>query len=390
MDLRKLERIEFGYNIIPALIAAGAAIGGSLLSMKGQADANKSNQKIAEDNNAFNREERIAAQEYNTAMIEKTWAREDALRNEANQREDTALTRAVSDAKNAGLSPLAVTQSGGAGTVANVSTAQGSASPMASGTVIPNAPVMPNLDLSSFVGAISSQRNLDEIARHNKATEKQARDELASSELRFNTEITAQSEQFQKRLEQEDNHFFIQLFKSTEQFSDELAQRELFHYDELSEREKQRAFDSYQSENKQLIDSAIQFARDSGVNYVFSPCTSMKEYLKQCNELKSVMVSGNRKLLNDDFKDPEKYKQSENVSSTTSETDGVSAGNKLLGNASAQKSTTEANAFGSTQSDRIIKEKISQMYGGVVQVPILVRSYAEFEKDYGYLNKHRK
>lgn len=389
IDIKRLNTIDFGYCIIPALIAAGAAIGGSLLSMKGQSDTNKTNQKISENNNIFNREERIAAQEYNTAMLEKTWAREDALRNAANEREDTALTRQVADAKNAGLSPLSVVSSGGAGTVANVATSQASSSPMASGTVIPNVPVTANIDMSSFVAAMSSQKQLDEIARHNKATEKQARDELASQELRFNTEILAQTEQFHAKLQQDNDQFYASLYQSASQFSDELAQRELFHYDELSEREKERAFDNFQNENKQLVDTAIQFAKDSGVNYVFVPCTTMKDYLKSCNTLKGTMVSGNRYLLNDDERNPDKYIQSENISSTTSKTDGVSAGNKLLGNASVQNSTTDANSAGSTQSDRMIKQKISQMYGGVLEVPILVRSYAEFNKDYGYLNHKR-
>lgn len=373
IDVKRLNTIDFGYCIIPALIAAGAAIGGSLLSMKGQADTNAANQKLAEEN-----------REYNTAMLEKTWAREDALRNAANEREDTALTRAVADAKNAGLSPLAVTQSGGFGTVSNVAT-----TPSSPSSVIPNSPVTANFDLSSFVGAVSSQKQLDEIARHNKASEQQASDELASQELRFNTEIISQTEQFHAKLQQDNDQFYQSLFQSASQFSDELAQRELFHYDELSDREKQRAFDNFQNENKQLVDSAIQFAKDSGVNYVFVPCTTMKDYLSSCNTLKSVMVSGNRSLLNDNERNPDKYTQSENISNTTSKTDGVSAGNKLLGNASLQNSTTDSNFVGSTQSDRIIKNKISQQYGGVIEVPILVRSYSEFNRDYGYLN-HKK
>lgn len=395
------------------------SIGSSVINAWSQDRTNKSNERIADDANEFARNERLEAQAYNDAVLEKTWAREDVLRNEANQREDTALTRAVADAKNAGLSPLAAIQNGGAGTVANVATAQGAPSHGATPTVIPN--VAPQIDLSSFIAARSSQAALDEQARHNKATEQQAKDELAANIKINNDKLSIQSEEFRAKLGQEnehfyanlnqqDTHFWKQYFQSASQFASELSLRKSIHLDELKEKDKQRQFDSWVNQNQNLIDCAKDMAKTFGGKVVYKPYTDIDKYNSAIDVLQNDIIKGNRNVLNNADMYVEKYMTGEQFS--TGQTDGASAnggigagksnnwfqsvpgdksgsGGSLNGrfDFGAGKTHSQTDSYSYSRSEKIVSEKIQQQYGGVIEVPILIRSYRDFERDYGYLNK---
>lgn len=412
MTLERLNRLDFGYCLAPligaAIIGGAAAIGSTVYS-------NWKNEQNVSATNESNRDISRENREWQEAMVEKTWAREDALRNEANEREDTALTRAVADAKNAGLSPLAVVNSGGAGTASNPSTASVSGEapiPAQSYTVQP-------MDFSEILGSFASQANLDEMARHNKATESQAQDELKARIEQANAELQLQASQFAQTMEQTDSHFMLQYEQSASQFSAQLSQQQVFHYDDLNDRDKQRAFDSFQSQNMQTVDLALEFSRSTGVRTVFKPYTSYTEYSSAMDKLQGVMISGNRAVLNMVGEDPDAFLSSETLSNGQSTSNGVSVGlgtsnsgsssvpagtgnakKGLLGkvssafgfnaNGSASQSQSTNDLYSYTKSDEYLREKIQQKYGGVLEVPILVRSYGDFNRDYGYLNKAKK
>lgn len=98
---------------IPALIGAAGSVASSLFNKRSSDKANKANQKINDENLALTREEFDYQKQLNSALM---------------SREDTAYQRAVSDAQAAGLSPLVVSGTGGAGSGGSVSGFSGQAS----------------------------------------------------------------------------------------------------------------------------------------------------------------------------------------------------------------------------------------------------------------------
>ena len=85
--------------LIAGGIAGASALGGSLLNYFGNKNANSDNLKIAKQNLAFQRDNL----EYQKALQQQIF-----------EREDTAYQRAVADAQNVGINPMALAGSGGA------------------------------------------------------------------------------------------------------------------------------------------------------------------------------------------------------------------------------------------------------------------------------------
>ena len=349
---------------------------------------------------AYNTQEREAAQDWSVAQTESLWNREDTLRNEANQREDTALTRTVADAKNAGLSPLAVLGSGTAGNVANVNS--GVVSPSSSASIAPAhsagsiAPSTANpatwsaapMDLSSFIGAMSSQKNIDEITRHNKEAEAIEREKIQSAETIENDKLLVQSDLMMEQLKQEDDHFMLNYYQSASQYSAQLAQNKEFHLDQMKREDRKQAWIEIDSQNNQNIDMTKDFCKSLDMRYYIYPVTDEAQYNRDMNDLKNLIMKGNRGVLNYDERNPDFFRQSESESTTQSQSNSASASGspvpQYLGNnsASASKSNLQSDSISVTQSDRLIKEKISSMYGGVIGVPVLVKSLGDYYKYY--------
>lgn len=120
---------------IGAIIGAVGAIGGALISRRGQRDANETNVELQRETNAFNaeqaqinrefaRQERGYAQEFNAAQADINRQFQEDLVN-------TSYQRAVNDLEQAGLNPMLAYQQGGAasapGNMATSSPGHGSA-----------------------------------------------------------------------------------------------------------------------------------------------------------------------------------------------------------------------------------------------------------------------
>lgn len=326
-------------------------------------------------------------------------AREDALRAEEYARADTSYQRSAADARAAGLSPLSVSQLNSAGTpiTSSYSGTSSSTPPVATGMPASYMAQSPAQDIATLVGAVVSQKNIDEIARHNKATEEQAAKELDFQSRKTNEELLQQSNQFNQRLEfdksqadAQTNQFMMTYQQNASQFTARLAQDKQFHLDDLRGKSLDRALEDMHSVNKQNYDSAVDFAKSLGMPYVTKFYTSDEKYNNAMSDLKNIMIKGNRKVTNDIDINPDKYWSTDSSSHSESQANGVSAsGSPLhyLGNdtgaaASAQKSTSQSDSYSLSKSDRALQQEIQKLYGSVLEIPIRVYDWDDYEKHY--------
>lgn len=226
--------------ILPALIAAAAAIGGSAINYESQKQTN-------EDNLA-----------YSQSMTEKQW-----------NRDDTSLQRQVEDAKAAGLSPLAVTGS------------------MNSSSPLNYAAQAPQMDIASLVGAFSSFENVSngyEKYMDRKTSSDQFDKELTHDLYKFNEQLKASKELQDDQLANE----IIKLNKT-------LA----YNYDQLNEMSLQNAQNLENDRLQYLSEQSMQIynsvAQTCGLSPRVEYVTDYKEYLTKFN---SFMVHY-KELLND-------------------------------------------------------------------------------------------
>lgn len=374
-------------------------------------------------------------------LREQQWNREDAIRNELYGREDTSYQRSVADAKAAGLSPLSVNQLSAAGNPV-VSSGSGTSSfapPVSTQMPASYMAQSPAQDIATLVGAVASQKNIDELRRHNMATETQAQRELDFQTQKTNKELLQQSAQFDEQMkfqreqaETQSSQFMLTYEQNASQFTARLAQDNQFHLDDLKGKALDRALLDMRSINQQNIDSAKAFANSLGMKYVFKYCTSDDMYNTSMSKLKNIMISGNRNVTNDIEANPEKYLSTDSSTHSESENNGVSAslggsannshsqdtggtqettsstqrdkrgsltdtftqtaknifsdtvGKALNASASAQKGSSQSDSYSISKSDRALAEEISKQYGSVLEIPIRVYDWNDYEKNYSH------
>lgn len=376
---------------------------------------------ITQANRTLDKQQQWRAEDYANFLEnrEATWNREDAIRNELYGREDTSYQRSVADAKAAGLSPLAVNQLSPAG--GNPITSSGTP-PVSSQVPASYMAQSPAQDIATLVGAIASQKNIDELRRHNMATETQAQRELDFQTQKTNKELLQQSAQFDEQMkfqreqaETQSSQFMLTYEQNASQFTARLAQDNQFHLDDLRGKALDRALNDMHSINQQNIDSGRDFAKSLNMKYVLKYYTNDDDYNKAMSNLKNIMISGNRNVTNDIEANPEKYLSSDSASHSESENNAVSAGaggNKassdttstvdksgtygktvvdkvsnalsrgLNVNASAQKGSSESDSYSVSKSDRALAEEISKLYGSVLEIPVRVYDWNDYEKHY--------
>lgn len=352
------------------------------------------------------------------------WNREDAIRNELYGREDTSYQRSVADAKAAGLSPLAVSQLSAAGNpVVSGSSGTSSFTP----PVHTQAPASymyqsPAQDIATLVGAVASQKNIDELHRHNVATETQAQRELEFQTQKTNQELLQQASQFNEQMkfqreqaETQSSQFMMTYEQNASQFTARIAQDNQFHLDDLRGKALDRALNDMHSINQQNIDSGRDFAKSLNMKYVLKYYTNDDDYNRAMSNLKNVMIKGNRKVTNDIEANPDKYLSVDSASHSESENNGISAGaggsnassdvmstvdksgtfgktvidkvsntlsRGLNVNASAQKGSSQSDSYTLSKSDRALAEEISKEYGSVLEIPVRVYDWNDYEKHY--------
>lgn len=376
---------------------------------------------ITQANRTLAKQEQWRQEDYDRFLENRaaTWEREDTIRNELYGREDTSYQRSVADAKAAGLSPLAVNQLSPAG--GNPITSS-STPPVSSQMPASYMAQSPAQDIATLVGAVMSQKNIDELRRHNMATEEQSQRELDFQTRKTNSELLQQASQFDEQMKfqreqaaTQSSQFMLTYEQNASQFTARLAQDNQFHLDDLRGKALDRALTDMHSINQQNIDSGRDFAKSLGMKYVLKYYTNDDDYNNAMSGLKNIMISGNRKVTNDIEANPEKYLSSDSAAHSESENNAVSAGaggNKassdststvdksgtygktvvdkvsnalsrgLNVNASAQKGSSESDSYSVSKSDRALAEEISKLYGSVLEIPVRVYDWNDYEKHY--------
>lgn len=284
-------------------------------------------------------DDRSHAENRQDELLRQMWAREDALRQEQYTREDTAYQRTVDDAVAAGLSPLAVTQTDGAG--ANISASM----PSQPDVMSPNSYAQNSPGSSfNFDSAMLSQANLDELKRHNMVTETTARNQIEKDFLIrgeqnniARQQLAAQIEQFGDTLSEkqaqrlQDWNSLLENLSTQRYISDsriDADDRKLF--EENAVKKSERSYDLWHN-----------LCQSYGVGTSVDRYSDYQEYQIAYSAWSERFVnSGARALLNDMERNPDMYAESlsESVSISDSQSNSVS-GNFGLGAGSSQSAS---------------------------------------------------
>lgn len=166
------------YDFWGALVGAGIALGTTVYNAFSQKKTNKKNEEYADQANEFTREQF----DYNKQLNAELMARE-----------DNAYQRAVVDAQRAGLSPLVVSGTGGAGAGGTVSQSNLS---MQS----PNLQA-PQLEANTFMDAMRSFEDQSMQQRSLDAQSKSQDKQLSFENQKLCATLDAQNEMLDKQLE---------------------------------------------------------------------------------------------------------------------------------------------------------------------------------------------
>lgn len=166
------------YNFWGALIGAGVALGTSIYNAYSSNKANKKSEKYADEANEFTREQFDYNKQLNAELM---------------SREDNAYQRAVVDARRAGLSPLVVSGTGGAGAGGTVSQSNLS---MQSPVLRP-----PQLEANTFMDAMRSLEDQGMQQRSLDAQSKSQDKQLSFESQKLSATLDAQNEMLDKQIE---------------------------------------------------------------------------------------------------------------------------------------------------------------------------------------------
>lgn len=199
------------FSFLGPILGAVGAIGGALISRRGQQQANETNVELQRETNAFNaeqaqinrefaRQERGYAQEFNASQAEINRAFQEDMVN-------TAYQRAVGDLEQAGLNPMLAYQQGGAASPSgNMATSQPGHGSAASGvmTRVENE----NAGFSSAANVAMTVAQLERMAAETEKVKAETdterrRPDLVQMQIEHtrlsNSEITERTQQIQRQ-----------------------------------------------------------------------------------------------------------------------------------------------------------------------------------------------
>lgn len=341
------------YNFWGALIGAGVALGTSIYNAYSSHKTNKKNEEYAEQSNEFTREQFDYNKQLNAELM---------------SREDNAYQRAVVDARRAGLSPLVVSGTGGAGAGGTVSQSNLS---MQSPDLRP-----PQLEANTFMDAMRSLEDQGMQQRSLDAQSKSQDKQLTFESQKLSATLDAQNEMLDKQLE-----------ASSQSQDRELADRQAARIEQRKQFNKQLNFliDSKNSDYiMEMQKEAAKSASAMGVKNFFY-VDSEQAYKAGMDAFTSAYTSSFERAMSNFEADHglgvDSVSQTEtgNVSGSTKA--GLSAG--FGGSSSGAGVGANMGADSSESSGRIVNktsnafeqaERKSMISGNRVGFPILIKS----------------
>lgn len=314
-------------------------------------------------------DDRAHAERRQDELLRRMWEREDALRAEQFEREDTSYQRSVADARAAGLSPLAVNQLDSAGTPITASMAS-QPDVMSPSSYMSNS----NASAGQLTSAYFSALNLDELKRHNKAMETNADKKLDNDFYVNNTRLSLQSEEISKNYEiaKEKNNIEEQKrLDAIDSLTQTLAHQELLHASEMSFKNKQQAYTETYNRSQQTYNVYKDFCKDLGVSLGVEYCDSLEEYNTKFKKFQADLISANRKYLNWARSNPDDTSDSvsDSVSGASADSYGLNA-SKFGAGVGGNMSNSVSSGFNSARNQSTKSRKVLQQYYNGLKCPV--------------------
>ena len=317
------------------------------------------------------------------------WNREDQIYADQKAREDTAYQRSVADAKAAGLSPLAVSQLDSAGQFV-----AGTAGPSASGTGVgTQSPLSYRaneiVDSSTLLGSLLSQKNLDELIRHNKKTEEQEDNKQAQETEQFNMQLWETSRQFDELREEhgkdmEQNQ--MQHLDSMQHLAESLAKQDDWNTAQLNQRNAEMRVNRAIENNRLAYDEYSQFCKTSGLQirtekfYISDDMSRderdevMMKYNQALNTFKAKYDSELNTYLHDFAENPDAFYESYGIGTNTGENRTLGANGSVAGTGAGLNLSTGSNT-GETESqsqNQRARAQWQKSFSGLGSFPLLM------------------